>query len=351
MANNKYYGYTPKSSKGNVGVPYGEDKRFINQNPFEFQKGMDYELTDLGCTRLAESTLEEREKATESVLKNLEKHPAYYSNLIQYEVEYRNPVEGVRKPSFNSYLKEMDNPMIEVDKKYTHDKMIEPKYKKEDYTVPYKTQALKEAIKREIRSNFLNEKKKSPNKLVKDINCCIQLKSCCPIKITWKKGEKTKGEIKQMLSKSTNNSGGCNPACTDGETCVNGRCEITTKSKQTPCTPCPNGIGCKETGCTSLGKKMQEAKKDEFDVEDAEPTKSQIKGIDKSIGDAKEALVNAMQKVKELGPDIKKLAKETNLKIKKNPAGKADYLKVYTSDPDVKEFLKLRKMLKSADLL
>ena len=58
-----------------------------------------------------------------------------------------------------------------------------------------------------------------------------------------------------------------------------------------------------------------------------------------------------MQKIKELGPDIKKLAKETNAKIKKNPAGKSDYLRVYQSDPDVKEFLKLRKMLKSADLL
>tara|TARA_R110000765_G_scaffold371833_1_gene462137 strand:+ start:172 stop:1089 length:918 start_codon:yes stop_codon:yes gene_type:complete len=305
MANNKYYGYTPKSSKGNVGVPYGEDKRFINQNPFEFQKGMDYELTDLGCSRLAESTLEEREKATESVLKNLETHSAYYSNLIQYEVEYRNPVEGIKKPSFKTYLKEMeDYQMIEVDKKYTHDKMIEPKYKKEDYTVPYKTQALKEVIKREIRST-LYEKGKSPSGVEKTIKCCLLLKPCCPIKITWKKGEKTRGEIKQMLSKS------------EGK----------------------------------IGKKMQEAKKDEFDVEDAEPTRSQIKGIDKSIGDAKEALVNAMQKVKELGPDIKKLAKETNLKIKKNPAGKADYLQVYTSDPDVKEFLKLRKMLKSADLL
>ena len=58
-----------------------------------------------------------------------------------------------------------------------------------------------------------------------------------------------------------------------------------------------------------------------------------------------------MKKVKELAPDIKKLAKETNDKVKKNPAGKTDYLKTYTTNPDVKEFIKLRKMLKSADLL
>ena len=94
---------------------------------------------------------------------------------------------------------------------------------------------------------------------------------------------------------------------------------------------------------------INEAKGNDF--EDKEPTTKQIKGIDKSIGDAKEALALAMKKVKELAPDIKKLAKETNDKIKKNPAGKVDYLKTYTTNPDVKEFIKLRKMLKSADLL
>ena len=145
---------------------------------------------------------------------------------------------------FSSYLQEMeDYQMVEADKEYKNDKMVEPKYKKEDYTVPYKTSPLKEAIKKEIVS-ILNE-----------------------------------------------------------------------------------------------------------NDEDKEPTRAQIKGIDKSIGDAKEALARAVAKVKELGPDIKKLAKETNDKIKKNPAGKADYLKVYMTNPDVKEFIKLRKMLKSADLL
>ena len=137
--------------------------------------------------------------------------------------------------------------MIEVDKTFSNDKMTEPKYKKEDYTVPFKTAQLKEAIKKEIRKN-LNEDKDN-------------------------------------------------------------------------------------------------------DFDEKEPTKAQIKGIDKSIGDTKEALAQAQKKVKELAPDIKKLAKETNDKIKKNPAGKADYLKVYQSDPDVKAFIKLRKMLKSADLL
>ena len=242
MANNKLYGYTPKTSNEKDG------NRLDRLNPSEFRKGMDYELTALGVARLAESTVEERETATEKVIKNLQEYGAYYSALIQYETEYRNPVEGQSKPSFKSYLQEIEEyHMIEVDKTFSNDKMTEPKYKKEDYTVPFKTAQLKEAIKKEIRKN-LNEDKDN-------------------------------------------------------------------------------------------------------DFDEKEPTKAQIKGIDKSIGDTKEALAQAQKKVKELAPDIKKLAKETNDKIKKNPAGKADYLKVYQSDPDVKAFIKLRKMLKSADLL
>ena len=107
MANNRIHGYNPKTKKGNVGVPYGEDLRFVNQNPHEFRKGMDYELTAIGCSRLQESTPEEREKATESVLKNLETHGGYYTSLITYETLFRN-VEG-SKPSFTSWLKEQDN--------------------------------------------------------------------------------------------------------------------------------------------------------------------------------------------------------------------------------------------------
>ena len=79
MANNKLYGYTPKMSNENEG------NRLDRLNPYEFRKGMDYELIALGCSRLAESTPEEREKATESVLKNLDEHQAYYSALIQFE--------------------------------------------------------------------------------------------------------------------------------------------------------------------------------------------------------------------------------------------------------------------------
>lgn len=152
MANNAYYGYTPKPKKRSLGVPYGNDNRLDNINPYEFKKGMDYELATLGFSRLQESTPIERQQSTEKVLKNLAEYPAYYSCKIQYETEYRN-VQG-RKPSFSKYMKEKyENKMKSVDKEYKNDKMV----------------VLKEAIKNEIRS-ILSEKMDPVGKEDDDIN-------------------------------------------------------------------------------------------------------------------------------------------------------------------------------------
>ena len=143
MANNKYAGYTPKKEELGMG------NRLDRVNPFEFRKGMDYELTAVGCSRLAESTIEEREKATETVLKNLDGNGGYYTSVITYETLFRNKVEGITKPSFSAWLKEQDiNKMQEVkpgdkDSKHKEDKMIE----------------LKEAIKRRIKSKLREAKK------------------------------------------------------------------------------------------------------------------------------------------------------------------------------------------------
>jgi hypothetical protein len=125
---------------------------------------MDYELTAMGVSRLQESTIEEREKATEKVLKNLENNDGYYTSLITYETLFRN-TKGV-KPSFNAWLKEQDDvKMQEVksgdkDSKHKNDKMAEPKYDKKEYTVPFKTDALKESIKKEIKKVLLEKKVK-----------------------------------------------------------------------------------------------------------------------------------------------------------------------------------------------
>ena len=153
MANDKFYGYSPKISKpsGKEGSSWsGEEKgnsyenlgnRLDRLNPYEFRKGMDYELTSVGVSRLAESTPEEREKATEAVLKNLEEHGGYYTALITYETEYRN---AEKKPAFKTWLSEQDEfKMKEVDKEYKNDKMVE----------------LKEAIKSQIRTTLLTEAK------------------------------------------------------------------------------------------------------------------------------------------------------------------------------------------------
>ena len=83
MANDKYYGYSPKkeTKKPSTGVT-DVGTRLDRVHPYEFRKGMDVELTSLGISRLQESTPEEREKATETVLKNLEEHDGYYSALV-----------------------------------------------------------------------------------------------------------------------------------------------------------------------------------------------------------------------------------------------------------------------------
>ena len=153
MANDKYYGYSPKPKKGSIGVPYGNDNRLDRVNPYEFKKGMDYELATIGISRLNESTPEQRQVSTDKVLKNLGTHPSYYSCKIQYETEYRN-FQG-RKPSFNKYLKEMmeETRMKPVDQEYKNDKMV----------------ALKEAIKAEVRS-IISEKMDPVGKEDDDIN-------------------------------------------------------------------------------------------------------------------------------------------------------------------------------------
>ena len=142
MANDKFYGYSPSPKKGSIGVHYGNDNRLDRVNPYEFKKGMDYELATMGISRLNESTPDQRQTSTDKVLKNLATFPAYYSCKIQYETEYRN-TQG-KKPSFNKYMKEKyENKMKPVDQEYKNDKMV----------------ALKEAIKNEIRS-ILSEKKR-----------------------------------------------------------------------------------------------------------------------------------------------------------------------------------------------
>jgi len=140
MANDAFYGYSPDSKKEVDG------NRLDRLNPYEFRKGMDYELTNLGCSRLAESSVEEREKATESVLKNLEENGGYYTSLITYETAFK----GVDKaPTFKQWLAEQDDfKMQEVDYKFKGDKMEE----------------LKETIKSKVRKMILENDGREVNK-------------------------------------------------------------------------------------------------------------------------------------------------------------------------------------------
>jgi chromosome segregation ATPase len=161
MANNKYYGYSPKkeTTVPSTGVT-SVGTRLDRVNPYEFRKGMDVELTSLGVSRLAESTPEEREKVTEIVLKNLEEHQAYYSALIQYKTGM-NQGGPINETSFKKYLETYTSKrgegMVEVNTEIKDDKMTEPKYDKSIYT-------LKEAIKTEIKNILSEEEDKEPSK-------------------------------------------------------------------------------------------------------------------------------------------------------------------------------------------
>ena len=149
MANDKYYGYSPKkeTQKPSTGVT-DVGTRLDRVNPYEFRKGMDVELTSLGVSRLAESTPEEREKATESVLKNLEEHGGYYSALVHYMTEFRN---SDSKPNFKTFLKEFygSTKMKEVDVRANKGDVIDKDNKMEK---------LKEAIKAEVRDMLVEAK-------------------------------------------------------------------------------------------------------------------------------------------------------------------------------------------------
>ena len=148
MANNKYSGYTPKSSNQKREKGTTEINNRLNQyNPFEFRKGMDFELTNMGSARLAESSPNERQKATEKVLKNLGKHDGYYTSLITYETTYRHTK---KKPSFQKWLQEQEETNMKPAEKFNR------KGKRTSLV------ALKEAIKTEIR--ILIEAKKDENK-------------------------------------------------------------------------------------------------------------------------------------------------------------------------------------------
>tara|TARA_Y100000593_G_C4244154_1_gene303762 strand:- start:108 stop:1064 length:957 start_codon:yes stop_codon:yes gene_type:complete len=166
MANNKYAGYTPDPKKEEL-VQGGQSNRLDRVNPYEFKKGMDYELTAVGVTRLAESTVEQREAATEKVLSNLKEHGAYYSALIQFEGGMNHGAK-ITETNFKKFLENYTSGdgMIKVSKETT--KMEEPKYDKAEYTKPFKTDLLKEAIKKEIKNILSETLAKDAKKINKD---------------------------------------------------------------------------------------------------------------------------------------------------------------------------------------
>ena len=138
--NDKFYGYR-RNPKNQHLTPGGNiDMEFESINPYEFKKGMDFELNKMGVSSIREATEGEREKATESTIGHLKEAAAYYSYLEHYETTTRNMD---KKPSFKTFLKELDGyTMKEIKETFNDDKMKEIK--------------LKESIRTEVR-NKINE--------------------------------------------------------------------------------------------------------------------------------------------------------------------------------------------------
>ena len=194
MANNNLYGYTPDSKKQKRENKTTEiNNRLDRLNPYEFRKGMDFELTNLGCARLQESTPDERKIATETVLNNLEKHNAYYSALIQFE-SGMNHAGPINETSFNkfleSYTTERGDGMQEIQNSFKKGKMKDADHKND------KMESLKEAIKNEIK-NILNENEdKEEKKASKGAK-----KTTKGIKALDKEAEKLKDQKKKLQAK------------------------------------------------------------------------------------------------------------------------------------------------------
>jgi len=188
MANDKFYGYSPKKEES--------PSRLDRVNPYEFKKGMYLELEEMGVPRLAESTPEQRQDATEKVLKNLEEHAAYYSALEQFNAGM-DQGSKIEEKSFKKYLEsytsERGEGMVEVDKEIKDDKMEEPKYDKALYT-------LKEAIKAEVK-NMLSEAKDDDDEKEEKLASKVAKKSSKGMKALDKEEEKLRDQKAKLKDK------------------------------------------------------------------------------------------------------------------------------------------------------
>ena len=103
--NDKFYGYKRDPKNHHLDQGGDIDMEFESINPYEFKKGMNCELNKAGVLSIREATEDERKKATEDTIKNLNECPAYYSYMEHYETTTRGMD---KKPSFKTFLKELE---------------------------------------------------------------------------------------------------------------------------------------------------------------------------------------------------------------------------------------------------
>jgi hypothetical protein len=126
-------------------------------NPYEVRRGLHIELESID-----KEDKDRRNKATKKVLENLSIHPAYYSELENYNTMYRNEPT---KPSFKKHLKEKnkETDMIEVKLRESVKKLAK-QIIKEEYT-----EYLPDDKKSTNNSRLLNQVQGSLNTLANEL--------------------------------------------------------------------------------------------------------------------------------------------------------------------------------------
>jgi hypothetical protein len=327
-------------------------------NPYEFKNGLDLEASKKGYSCFAKMEDEDRKaslKVVETVVKNLEKYPAYYSVLAEYEGKKTGGQFNEKAPTFNSYLKkatEQPNDQMEKVKLKESAKSIAKKLINENLSD--KWDSLSDDEKFEYLSNAVKDPDDIEDLLDKEYN---ELGSVVQSNIglneihdgvTAEKVIKIYNELKEKGETPT-------------EEKIIELLDSDVKNPQYIKAILDRHKDKLKESFEDLVKEVIQEVKSDMKKKEAKD----IKGIEKSVGATKSALSNAMSEIKSLAKYFKSLKKDydTQLdkiqaKLDKNDITQDEYEvqkdginRKLTADSKVKRYVKIRKMLKDAGFL
>lgn len=330
-------------------------------NPYEFKSGLDLEASKKGYGCFSKMEDEDRKaslKVVETVVKNLEKYPAYYSVLAEYEGKKTGGQFNEKAPTFNSYLKtatEQPNDQMEKVKLKESAKFIAKKLINENLSD--KWDSLSDDEKFEYLASAIEDPDDVENLLDKEyseLGAEVQSNMDLDEGSTHLDG-KTAEKVIDIYNKLVER----------GETpSIEKIIDILDSDIKNP--HFIKGIldrhqdKLKESFEDLVKEVIQEVKSDMKKKEAKD-----IKGIEKSVGATKTALSNAMTEVKSLAKYFRGLKKDydTQLdklqtKLDKNDITQDEYnsqkegiSRKLTADSKIKRYIKIRKMLKEAGFL